>query len=315
MSENLGIAIIEKYKEFFEDLKAKDIMNPTVIVLKENDTMIDAKDVMRRRQISGIPIVDDTNELIGIVTMEDLIKALEGNNIRKKIKVLGRKKVICLHENDDLQKIVEYISTFRFGRYPVVDDNNKVIGIITKLDLLFGVISKLSALYLHDERRRQVLDSPLSILIQNQIDKNQPDFLYLIDNQDVTAAGEGSALLKNYLKEKGFSDIIVRKISISTYEAEVNVVIHGGGWGRIAASITSDSVVVFVEDSGAGIEDIEKAMRPGYSTATEYIRSLGFGAGMGLANIKRFTDKLVITSEKNQGVKLEMLFWLKPEVS
>lgn len=93
----------------------------------------------------------------------------------------------------------------------------------------------------------------------------------------------------------------------------MNVVIQGEGKGRIVAIITDDLIVVFVEDTGPGIEDIEGAMRPGFSTATEYIRTLGFGAGMGLPSIKRFTDKLVITSEKNQGVKLEMLFWRKAE--
>ncbi len=104
---------------------------------------------------------------------------------------------------------------------------------------------------------------------------------------------------------------IVRKISISTYEAEVNVVIHGGGYGKIIANIDDESIVVFVEDQGPGIENIELVMQPGYSTAPEYIRALGFGAGMGLPNIKRFADKLIITSEKGKGAKVEMLFWLE----
>ncbi|MDZ4165136.1 MAG: CBS domain-containing protein [Smithellaceae bacterium] len=314
MADTKDIEILGKHKEFFRDLKARNIMNHTVIVLKEDDTMCEARDIMKRKKISGIPIVDDTNVLINIITMEDLLKAMEHDNIKRRIKDFGQKKVLALHENDDFDKIVEYISTYQFGRYPVVDDHNKVIGIITKQDLLFGMLSKLSTLYLHDERTREVLDSPLSILIQTQIDKNKPNFQYIINNRDINTAGEGSALLKIFLKEKAFDEKLIRKISISTYEAEVNVVIHGEGKGRIAASITDDSIVVFVEDTGPGIEDIERAMRPGFSTATEYVRTLGFGAGMGLSNIKRFTDKLVITSEKKQGVKLEMLFWLKADI-
>ncbi len=313
MSEARDMEILSKYREFFQDLQAKNIMNSNVIVLKEEDTMTEARNIMKRKKISGIPIVDDTNCLINIVTMEDLLKALEGGQLSKKIKDFGRKTVQSLQEFDHFDKIVEYITTYSFGRYPVVDIHNKVIGIITKQDLLFGVVAKLSTLYLHDERTREALDSPLSILIQNQIDKTKPNFLYIINGQDINAAGEGSALLKTYLTQKKLDEKLVRKICISTYEAEVNVVIHGEGNGRIAVSITDDSVVVFVEDNGPGIEDIEKAMRPGFSTASEHIRTLGFGAGMGLPNIKRFTDKLVITSEKNQGVKVEMLFWLKQE--
>lgn len=313
MVENLSMGILEKYRDFFIDLTAKHVMSSNVIVLKEENTMKDAQEVMKRKKISGVPVVDNSNRLINIITMEDLIKALEYNNISRKIVEIPRKKVLALNENDDFDRIVEYISTYGFGRYPVVDSEGHVIGIITKQDLLFAVVSKLSVLYLHDERRREVLDSPLSVLIHNQVDKNKPDFMYIIDNTDVNTSGEGSALLKNFLKSKGFDDKLIRKISISTYEAEVNVVIHGGGKGKIFASITDDSIVVFVEDTGPGIEDIEKAMRPGFSTAPEFIRALGFGAGMGLPNMKRFSDKLIITSEKNKGVKLEMLFWLKAE--
>lgn len=182
-------------------------------------------------------------------------------------------------------------------------------GIITKQDILYAVVGKLSVLYLHDERRREVLDSPLSILLKNKIDENKPEFTYEIDVTDVNKAGEGSALLKEYLLANKFDKALVRKISISTYEAEVNVVIHGGGKGRIIVTVDDESIVVFVEDSGPGIENIEQVMQPGFSTAPEYIRSLGFGAGMGLPNIKRFADKMIITSEKYKGTKVEMVFW------
>jgi anti-sigma regulatory factor (Ser/Thr protein kinase)/predicted transcriptional regulator len=312
--EGREITIFSRFREFFRDLRAQNIMNSIVLVLKEDDTMMDAKDIMRRKKISGLPIVDDTNCLINIVTMEDLIKVLERGEIHKKIREFGRKKVLALHVDDDFDKILEFLTSRPYGRYPVVDSHNKVVGIITKQDLLFGVVSKLTSLYLHDERTRETLESPLSVLIQSQIDKTKPHFLYYIHDQDINSAGEGSALLKTFLLQKGIDEKIVRKTCISTYEAEVNVVIHGEGNGSIAASITDDAIVVFVDDDGPGIEDIERAMRPGFSTASEHIRTLGFGAGMGLSNIKRFTDKLVITSEKNHGVKLEMLFWLKQEI-
>ncbi|BDU49995.1 CBS domain-containing protein [Haliovirga abyssi] len=301
--------ILQKYKDFFKDLTAKNVMNSMLIVLKEENTFKEAQEIMKNKKISGIPIVDDNYQVINIITMEDIINALSNNQIDMKISVKQRKKVVALKMEDDFEKIVEFLSTYGFGRYPVVSENNTLIGIITKQDLLFSVVSKLSVLYLHDERRKEILDSPLSVFVKNNINKNEPQFCYSINNSNVNNAGEGSALLKNFLKEKGIETKLIRKISISTYEAEVNVVIHGGGIGKIVAEITDESIVVFVEDIGPGIESIEKAMTAGFSTAPEYIRALGFGAGMGIPNIKRFADKLIITSEKGNGVKMEMIFW------
>lgn len=306
---NEDLKFLEKYKEFFYDLTAEKIMNSVLIFLKEDNIIKEAQDIMKIKKISGVPIVDDNHRLVNIISTEDIIKALENGIINKKIKELNKKKIITLLENDGFEKIVECVATYGYGRYPVLNSSGKLSGIITKQDILYAVVGKLSVLYLHDERRREVLDSPLSILLKNKIDENKPEFTYEIDVTDVNKAGEGSALLKEYLLANKFDKALVRKISISIYEAEVNVVIHGGGKGRIIVTVDDESIVVFVEDSGPGIENIEQVMQPGFSTAPEYIRSLGFGAGMGLPNIKRFADKMIITSEKYKGTKVEMVFW------
>lgn len=310
MGNEKELRILERYKGFFKELKTENIMDKMLIVLKENDKIREAQRIMKNRQMSGVPIVGDDNKLVNILTMEDIINALEKGVIDEEISVLKRKEVITLKIDDDFEKIIEKITSYGYRGYPVVNHENRLIGMVSLQDLLFAVLSKLSVLYLHDERRREILDSPLSVFIKNSINKNQPEFVYEINNSDVNNAGEGSALLKNFLLNKGFDKKIVRNASISVYEAEVNVVIHGGGVGKIIAITNSESIVVFVEDVGPGIEDIEIAMKPGFSTAPEYIRTLGFGAGMGLANIKRFADKLILTSEKERGVKLEMMFWL-----
>ena len=311
MADNQGLEFLERYKEFFNDLNASKVMNGALFFLKENNTVKEAQEIMRIKKISGIPIVSNDNRVINIISTEDIINCLEDKSINYKISELPAKNVVSLRYDDSFEKILEYVATFGYGRYPVVDENNKLVGIITKQDLLYSIIGKLSVLYLHDERRREVLDSPLSILIEDKFNQNKPEFEFIIDTTDVNSAGKGSALLKEFLISKNLDKKIVRKISISTYEAEVNVVIHGGGYGKIIANIDDESIVVFVEDQGPGIENIELVMQPGYSTAPEYIRALGFGAGMGLPNIKRFADKLIITSEKGKGAKVEMLFWLE----
>lgn len=306
---NEELKFLEKYKDFFQDLNAEKIMNRVLIFLKQDNTIKEAQDIMKIKKISGVPIVDDNRRLVNIISTEDIIKALETGLINKNISELGKKEIVTLRENDGFEKIVELVATYGYGRYPVLDNNDKLSGIVTKQDILYAVVGKLSILYLHDERRREVLDSPLSILLKNKIDENKPEFIYEIVTNDVNKAGEGSALLKEYLVGNKFDKTLIRKISIATYEAEVNVVIHGGGKGKIVVNADNESVVVYVEDQGPGIENIELVMQPGYSTAPEYIRSLGFGAGMGLPNIKRFADKMIITSEKNRGTKVEMVFW------
>ena len=124
---------------------------------------------------------------------------------------------------------------------------------------------------------------------------------------DFARAGEVSWAIKNLLKELGLSTSVVLRAAIATYEAELNIIMYA--WeGRLMLSVRPGRVSVIVEDSGPGIEDIELAMTEGYSTATLEMRELGFGAGMGLANIKKNTDAFVITSEVGRGTRLELTF-------
>jgi anti-sigma regulatory factor (Ser/Thr protein kinase) len=102
---------------------------------------------------------------------------------------------------------------------------------------------------------------------------------------------------------------------VATYESEANVVIHSRGEGDIYGFIYEDRIIVRVVDNGVGIEDLDKAMKEGYSTAPDYVRELGFGAGMGIPNMKRFSDKLVILSEKNVGTQVEMIFYLPSQTT
>ncbi|MGD0781683.1 MAG: ATP-binding protein [Candidatus Aminicenantales bacterium] len=122
---------------------------------------------------------------------------------------------------------------------------------------------------------------------------------------DFARAGEASCEIKNLLKELGLAVQVVRRAAIISYEAEMNVIMYAGS-GRLDLSVTSDRVQIVVEDRGPGIEDVELAMSEGYSTATPEMRELGFGAGMGLPNIKKNSDIFRIQSEVGRGTRLEM---------
>ena len=128
---------------------------------------------------------------------------------------------------------------------------------------------------------------------------------YTVSGEDFTRAGEASSDLKNMLKQLGVSPDVVRKVSIAMYEGEINMVIHANG-GIITVYISPTEDTMILKDSGPGIPDIDKAMQAGYSTAPDNIRSLGFGAGMGLPNMKKYSDDMKIETELGVGTTVTM---------
>ncbi|MBE6035492.1 ATP-binding protein [Aminipila sp.] len=129
---------------------------------------------------------------------------------------------------------------------------------------------------------------------------------YTVVPNDFSRAGEASSDVKNTLKQLGVSPEIVRKVSIALYEGEINMVIHANG-GAIDVKVTPDQIIMVVADSGPGIIDIDKAMEAGYSTASESARDLGFGAGMGLPNIKKYSDHMNIDTLIGIGTTLTII--------
>ncbi len=130
-------------------------------------------------------------------------------------------------------------------------------------------------------------------------------FHFDVEGDDFTSAGQASVAVKKNLRQLGLDPEIIKKISIAMYEGEINMVIHAGG-GVADVSVYEEFVEIVLEDHGPGIEDIEKAMQAGYSTATDTIRSLGFGAGMGLPNMKKNSDSMEIRSKVGEGTRIVM---------
>ncbi len=126
---------------------------------------------------------------------------------------------------------------------------------------------------------------------------------YHVDGEDFSMAGEASSATKKMLKQLGFSPDLIRRVAIAMYEGEINMVIHAEG-GDAKVEITQEMVKIILADRGPGIKDIDLAMQEGYSTAPEEVRNLGFGAGMGLPNIKKYSDDLKIDSVPGVGTTL-----------
>ncbi len=130
-------------------------------------------------------------------------------------------------------------------------------------------------------------------------------FHFDVDGDDFTSAGQASVQIKKSLRQLGIAPDTIRKVSIAMYEGEINMVIHAGG-GEADVSVSEDEVTIVLTDHGPGIPNIEQAMQEGFSTAPDAIRSLGFGAGMGLPNMKRYTDYMHIESEVGKGTVITM---------
>jgi anti-sigma regulatory factor (Ser/Thr protein kinase) len=130
-------------------------------------------------------------------------------------------------------------------------------------------------------------------------------FRYEVDGSDFTSAGHASVQVKKNLRQIGISPEVIRRVSIAMYEGEINMVIHAGG-GVAEVKVYEDNIEIILEDNGPGIKDIELAMQEGFSTAPDQIRTLGFGAGMGLPNMKRYTDFMNIESTVGVGTRITM---------
>lgn len=130
-------------------------------------------------------------------------------------------------------------------------------------------------------------------------------FHFDVDGENFTSAGQASVQIKKNLRQLGLPPETIRRVSIAMYEGEINMVIHAGG-GHAEVRVNEEAIEIILEDKGPGIADIEQAMQAGFSTAPDNIRSLGFGAGMGLPNMKRYTDHMEIESEVGKGTRITM---------
>ncbi len=130
-------------------------------------------------------------------------------------------------------------------------------------------------------------------------------FHFSVDGEDFTSAGQASVQVKKHLRRLGIDPELIRRVSIAMYEGEINMVIHADG-GDADVLVYEDRIEVILSDKGPGIADIDKAMQEGYSTAPDHVRTLGFGAGMGLPNMRRYTDDMKIESTVGEGTTITM---------
>lgn len=317
-SDKKGIVItdeiadnISKVEELAYELKINQVMTSNILIIQPETSMEEVSELFRAKRISGAPVVKDEN-LVGVLSIEDLIRCLREYDLKSPVSKYMSRNVISVKEFDP---VIEALKTFvhsNIGRLPVLDIDNKLVGIITKGDVTRGLLKKLTNEFQQEEIRvyrashlfEDIISTRTSLVLR-----------YNIKPRDFIHGGAASSYIKRALMRLGASPQIARRCGIAIYEAEINLIIHSKNGGIIRVEIEPHQITMEAIDDGPGIKDIELAMKPGFSTASEQVREMGFGAGMGLVNISRCVDQIKLESTLEKGTRLKMKLFLKDQDS
>lgn len=279
-------------------------MTADPITVRPEDRMSDLREVLRANRFSGLPVVDD-EVLVGVVSVEDFIRCLADGERGCRVADQMTREVQTLCADDSVKHAIGRFDSSGLGRFPVVErEGGELVGIVTKGDLARGMLAKLEREFHAEEARRHQEGRFFEEL---EADSSALALRYEVVGREFGRAGEASSRLKRTLARLGVRPQVVRRVAIASYEAEMNLVIFTDG-GSIEVEVRPARIAVEVRDDGPGIADLEKAMQPGYSTAADWVRELGFGAGMGLQNIRKMGDEFDIRSSLGEGTVVSVSF-------
>jgi len=279
--------------ELIQRLKVRDVMTTKLATVSRSATMREVQELMRQKKISGVPVEED-GRFFGLVSIDDIIRALGGGYIGDPCSKHMTTKLVVLEDDMPISFALRYFDRYHYGRFPVLNRDRRLVGILCQRDINRALLVELST-----ELNR------LEAATGRHLAQDGVSNLYLlrefpICKYDFENAGKAANEIKHLLQERQIPPKIIRRIAVAAYELEINLCVHSDG-GVLSWQISNGRAVIIARDAGPGIEDVEWACRDGTSTANEWIRSLGFGAGMGLANVKRVSDEFEVTSKKGSG--------------
>ena len=288
--------------ELLYSLKVKDAMSSEVVTAPGSATLREVQAMMKEKAITGIPILDE-GRLEGIVSIGDVIGALDAGSMGRAAREVMSTSLVTIDAEMPLSFAVTYFDRYKYGRFPVLDGTGRLCGIITASDILRRLLIALNEEIGRMEKR----------MAERQAKEEGPlpqiEMSFGTTPHDFSKAGNASQRFKKTLVERGCPPHVARKAAVASYELELNQVIHSTG-GIMRMRIFDDAIEILARDEGPGIPDVELAMQEGYSTANEWVRSLGFGAGMGLPNARRVSDGFSIESKMGAGTTVRaMIRW------
>ncbi len=301
------VSQVTRLQELVYELEIAEVMTRDFLSVTPQMTMREFKEFLQEHRFSGAPVMED-GELVGIISIEDLIEALAAGELGCLVEAKMTRDPVVLKANDLVVRSVDYFGRFGYGRFPVVDDQGAIVGVLTKGDITRGLLRKLEVEYHQEEIRRARVNH---IFDDVSSDHTSISLRYDVEARNFERGGRASRSIKRALKRFGLPRQIVRRAAIATYEAEMNVVIHADDpGGVITAEIQPDQIVIEAIDMGPGIPDIDLAMQRGFSTAPDWIREMGFGAGMGLKNIDRCADRMELLSPHGTRTTLRIVIYM-----
>jgi CBS domain-containing protein/anti-sigma regulatory factor (Ser/Thr protein kinase) len=297
---------ISRVEELSYDLKIREVMTADLKTATPEMPLSQVLEILRVHRISGLPVVD-AERLVGIISLEDIVRALQKNELSAPTGKYMTREVVTVSSYDS---VIQAMSTFTekgLGRLPVIDEHQKPVGMITKGDITRGILIALQKDYKEEEVRRYRASHLFEDIIS---DRSTLVLRYTIKAGDFTQGGKASSYIKRALIRLGADSQITRRCCIAVYEAEMNLIIHTTNGGILKLEVEPHRITMSTTDDGPGIPDTVKVFQPGYSTATEQVREMGFGAGMGLVNMKRCVDEIKLESTVGKGTKLVMRIFI-----
>ncbi len=303
---------ITKVQELIYTTRVESVMASDVIVIDPSMTMSQVKNFMRENRISGAPVVAE-GKVIGIVTMNDVIRSMEDGKLDSPVTEVMTTEVRTVLMDAKVAEVVNNLGRRGFSRLPVVDHDGKLLGIVTTGTLIRSLLLQMDKSFQKNEAEKLYTYRASHIFQDISSDDTGLTLRYFVNERDFDNAGKASSLIKRSLQRLVVQPQIVRRVGVAVYEAEMNLVIHTDIGGEIVVEVRKDRVNISTVDHGPGIADLKQVLQPGFSTAPEWIRDMGFGAGMGLANIKRVSDVMKLTSDPGHWTRLEMVFNFGPD--
>jgi CBS domain-containing protein/anti-sigma regulatory factor (Ser/Thr protein kinase) len=281
------------------ELRVRDAMTRPPVTARPEDSLRAIQNLMKSHRISGVPILQN-GVTVGLVSIEDIITALDQGHVNDPAERWMTRNIVTLRDHFSLVRAVGEFDRHGFGRFPVLTSAGELVGVITRGDIT-------ACLMQHLEKRAEEVAAREAAQTPGRARRPKPAEPVVLQAEvkagDYDSAGKVSQRMRQILRARGVDPDIQRRAAIVAYEAETNIIIHSIG-GDLSVAVTPGKVVIEATDRGPGIENIELAMQEGWSTAGPLARELGFGAGMGLPNIRKCSDKFEIHSEMGAGTRL-----------
>ena len=290
--------------EMIHRLKVREVMSTELLTLDRQAPLTRAQELMRANNISGVPI-RESGRLYGLVSIDDIIRALEGGYIHEPCGRHMTTHLIVLEDDMPVSFALRYFGRYKYGRFPVLNRGRTLVGIVSQRDINRVLLRELTREVERLERAHKGVN----------VNTGEGGGLYMLCEYPVVKldfenAGKAANEIKLLLRDRHAEPRVTRRIAVAAYELELNMCVHSDG-GTLTFLVSNGRAEVIAKDNGPGMADVEWACRDGTSTANDWIRSLGFGAGMGLANSKRVSDHFEIQSALGKGTTIRCKFDLR----